>query len=350
MFTLLDLFCGAGGMTAGFVDAGFVPIFAVDSCRWSVDTYNANFGHHATCTPVEDVEHFPKADVVIGGPPCQGFSNLGKRLPFDPRNQLWRHFVRAIAAAQPLYFVMENVPELLKSAEYEALKAETEGLGYEVDGQVLIAADYGIPQTRKRSFVIGSRVGPPLFPVPTHRRPDEVDLFNLHLPPWRTVRDAIADLPLVPTDFDWHIGRNPTTMSLERYRHVPEGGNRFDLPTHLQPPCWIRKTKGGTDLFGRLWWDRPAYTIRTEFFKPEKGRYLHPQADRPITHREAARFQTFSDDFTFCGSKIEVAKQIGNAVPSLLARRIAEAVREAVGDAQLTSASTQPTRAVCPTQ
>lgn len=96
----------------------------------------------------------------------------------------------------------------------------------------------------------------------------------------------------------------------------------------MTPPCWIRKISGGTDLFGRLWWDRPAYTIRTEFFKPEKGRYLHPTEHRPITHREAARFQSFPDDFKFSGNKIEIAKQIGNAVPPLLASRIAKCVEK----------------------
>ena len=116
-------------------------------------------------------------------------------------------------------------------------------------------------------------------------------------------------------------------MSLQRYRHVPPGGNRFDLPPRLTPDCWKRKTKGGTDLFGRLWWDRPSVTIRTEFYKPEKGRYLHPVEHRPITHREAARIQGFPDDFVFVGSKIEVAKQIGNAVPVDMARAIARAVR-----------------------
>ena len=112
---------------------------------------------------------------------------------------------------------------------------------------------------------------------------------------------------------------------------IKEGMNRFDLQKRaleLTPACWIRKETGGTDLFGRLWWDRPAFTIRTEFFKPEKGRYLHPSKHRPITHREAARLQTFPDSFKFCGTKIEIARQIGNAVPPMLAAKVAECVRE----------------------
>jgi DNA (cytosine-5)-methyltransferase 1 len=129
---------------------------------------------------------------------------------------------------------------------------------------------------------------------------------------------------------DLHFGRTPTALSLKRYRTIPkEGMNRFDLQRRapeLTPKCWIRKESGGTDLFGRLWWDKPAFTIRTEFFKPEKGRYLHPVKHRPITHREAARLQAFPDNFKFFGSKIEIAKQIGNAVPPLLAATVADTV------------------------
>ena len=155
---------------------------------------------------------------------------------------------------------------------------------------------------------------------------------------WRTVRDLIGDLPppvgtalrYEPPPLDLHFGRTPTPLSVKRYRAIPkEGMNRFDLlkrAPDLTPGCWIRKKTGGTDLFGRLWWDRPAFTIRTEFFKPEKGRYLHPEQHRPITHREAARLQSFPDSFRFKGTKIEIAKQIGNAVPPLLAARIADIV------------------------
>lgn len=146
--------------------------------------------------------------------------------------------------------------------------------------------------------------------------------------PWRTVRDAIGDIPPHPTEKNWHIGRNPKEISLARYKAIPPGGNRFDLPRELQPKCWIKKTKGGTDLMGRLWWDRPSVTIRTEFFKPEKGRYLHPEEHRPITHREAMRLQSFPDSFVFVGSKIEVAKQVGNAVPPPLAYAVALAVKK----------------------
>ena len=128
---------------------------------------------------------------------------------------------------------------------------------------------------------------------------------------------------------DLHIGRTPRPTSLDRYLAIPEGGNRFDLARNrpdLLPRCWAEKPTGTTDVMGRLWWDRPSSTIRTEFFKPEKGRYLHPEANRPITHREAARLQTFPDDFEFEGSKIEIARQIGNAVPPRFASELARYV------------------------
>lgn len=331
---IIDLFAGAGGMSQGFRQAGFQPVFAVESDPAAAQTYRANLGYHLVCDAIErlPLSSLPSAEVIIGGPPCQGFSQLGKHLPDDPRNQLWRYFMAAVAVVRPLMFVIENVPQIMASAEYEAIKAEAERFGYQVEGRVLNAADFGVPQRRKRAIIVGSRIGKPPFPEQTHA---EKPIGNLL--PWRTVREAIGNLPLQPSGESLHIGRNPTAVSRLRYEQVPEGGNRFDLQRKrpdLTPGCWIRKRSGGTDLFGRLWWDKPAFTIRTEFFKPEKGRYLHPEAHRPITHREAARLQTFPDDFVFAGSKIEIAKQIGNAVPCLFAQAIALALRPAL-EAQL---------------
>lgn len=326
----MDLFAGAGGFTLGFVQAGFVPIFAVENDQDACLTYEANFGPHCYARDINTVKQFSPADVIIGGPPCQGFSNLGSHIPNDPRNQLWRHFVRAVEQVHPLAFVVENVPPLLKSEEGQELIRGTRALGYEVQGRILNSADFGVPQTRKRTIIIGTRVGKLRFPQPTHIDPAKKDLTTNYLSDWTTVRQAIGDLPLQPTGYSLHIGRNPTPMSLERYRHIPPGGNRWNLPRSLMPDCWKHKTKGGTDLFGRLKWYEPCVTIRTEFFKPEKGRYLHPEADRPITHREAARIQGFPDHFSFKGSKIEIAKQIGNAVPVKLAYAIAQTVKEII--------------------
>lgn len=335
VLTVLDLFAGAGGFTLGFVQAGLVPVFAVEIDKHAAATYEANFGPHCSTDDINNLKIFPSADVIIGGPPCQGFSNLGAHIPDDPRNQLWRHYVRAVAQVNPLVFVVENVPPLLNSEEGQELIRETRALGYQVEGRILNAADYGAPQVRKRTIIIGSRIGKVIFPEQTHVDPKKRDLHAAHLYNWTTVRQVISDLPFKPTEYSLHFGRNPTPKSIERYRHIPPGGNRWNLPPDLMPDCWKRKTEGGTDLFGRLRWDEPSVTIRTEFFKPEKGRYLHPEADRPITHREAARLQCFPDEFVFKGSKIAIAKQIGNAVPIKLAHAIASAVRKMICPEQM---------------
>jgi DNA (cytosine-5)-methyltransferase 1 len=284
------------------------------------------------------------ADLVVGGPPCQGFSLLNKQRQNDERRGLWRAYYRVLELVQPLAFVMENVPELLKSPEFLRFRRmAVADLGFTVWADVLNAADYGVPQRRRRAIVIGIRGAEPILPRVTHYDPSKFGaLIRLpNLEPWRTVREAIGDpkppsgteIRDVPPPYDLHFGRNPTEQSMQRYRLVGEGENRFDLmrkAPHLTPGCWIRKKTGGTDLFGRLWWDRPAFTIRTEFFKPEKGRYLHPQQHRPITHREAARLQSFPDDHVFVGSKISIARQIGNAVPPRLAAAIGAALVEAL--------------------
>ncbi len=362
-YRLIDLFCGAGGMTLGFTEAfghNFLPIWANDFDRHCVETYNYNFGEHCVHGDITNILGdtsviIPQADVVIGGPPCQGFSLLNKKRSGDPRNQLWRPYLDVVRQCGASVFVIENVPQLLGTAEHEAISAEALKLGFKTVSGKLCAADYGVAQTRIRAFIIGSKVGDPaLFfpPRKTHYNPEknngevQGDLFslfdgNFYLGTpvkWRTVRDAAYDLPepvgtqirSEPAPLDLHFGRSPTELSKKRYRAIPEEGmNRFDLHKNapeLTPDCWKRKTKGGTDLFGRLWWDKPAFTIRTEFYKPEKGRYLHPEQHRPITHREAARLQSFPDSFQFRGTKIEIAKQIGNAVPPLLAARVADII------------------------
>lgn len=331
--TLIDLFAGAGGMTCGFVSAGFRSILAVEIDRSAAKTCEANFGDHVYTGPIEDFYGFPYADVVIGGPPCQGFSPLGRDGEESSRaqkNALWREYVRAVREARPKAFVIENVPQFLTSQPFEdllkTLREDPVLSEYVLEFGVLNAADFGVPQKRRRAFVIGSRVGAPKWPSPSHGH-------ESFLQPLVTVRDAIGDLDLEPTDKDLHLRRNPTPKSIERYKAVPEGGNRFDLARNrpdLLPECWRRKKSGTTDVFGRLRWDEPAFTIRTEFFKPEKGRYLHPQAHRPITHREAARLQTFPDSFIFVGTKIEIAKQIGNAVPPKLAQAIGESILKTI--------------------
>jgi DNA (cytosine-5)-methyltransferase 1 len=333
----MDVFAGCGGMTRGFVDTHrFMPIYAIEQEDDAAGTYAANFGSHVDIAPIEEIKTFPSVDVVIGGPPCQGFSPLNRDLVGWERRGLWREYLRVLQAVEPAAFVMENVPQLLKSAEYVEFADAATRLGYSVGGRTLNAADYGVPQRRLRAFVVGARIGRPRWPKQTHSDPERPVLGT---EPWRTFRQAVAGLPRSPNGSNWHVGRRPRPDSLVRYRAVPlDGGNRFQMQEALDRqgrpdlvlPCFRRKQNGTTDVFGRLWWDRPAVTIRTEFYKPEKGRYLHPEEHRPITVREAARCMTFPDAFTFPAdqSMTSVGRQIGNAVPPLLAQQVAEALAE----------------------
>lgn len=358
---IIDTFAGAGGMTLGFIRSSvgrFQLVWANDFNEHAVATYNTNFGNHCIGGDIIELLNdpnviIPQADIVIGGPPCQGFSLLNRDRDGDERRQLWRQFLEIVNRSNASIFVMENVPQLLGSLEHGEIICAAEQLGYTLYSGKLCASDYGVPQTRHRAFIVGCQFADPndyFPPLRTHYNPRissfDPKLYVANPKPWQTVRDAIGDLPMpegtnikdVPPPLDLHFGRTPTPKSIARYRAIPkEGMNRFDLQRNapeLTPKCWIKKTSGGTDLFGRLWWDRQAYTIRTEFYKPEKGRSLHPEQHRPITHREAARFQSFPDDFIFRGSKIEIAKQIGNAVPPKLATAIAETIYKMLADAR----------------
>lgn len=330
-YTVIDLFSGAGGMSLGFHTADFRTVLAVESQEPFARTFRENFGCPVIDSPIEDAVDTglleTKCDVVIGGPPCQGFSNLNGNRSDDPRRSLWRYFMDVVESSECSVFVMENVPNLITSDEGAQIVATAEELGYHVTTKKLLASNFGVPQNRRRAFIVGSRFAPLELADENGER--------------STVRQAFKGIPKQPHFVmpnghpvggrELHFGRSPTPKSMRRYRLIPPGGNRFDLQRlapELTPDCWIRKTKGGTDLFGRLEWNGPARcTIRTEFYKPEKGRYLHPTEHRPITHWEAARLQTFPDDFKFSGTKIQIAIQIGNAVPPLLARAVAEQVR-----------------------
>ncbi len=358
--TLIDLFAGCGGMTQGFVDQGYLPIQAVEWDLHAAATYAANFGEeHMFWGDIAEwgTDDIPQVDVVIGGPPCQGFSNLGSKDVNDPRNKLWKEYLRVVKAARPKVFVLENVQRFMQSSEFQLLLDEADhGIisEYTLSPGVLLAADYGVAQRRPRAIVIGSRIGEIPLPPATHSKGGVNGLA-----PWETVRSRIyglaehpdtTELPTSTTQVfgqtvkgifkskDLHFGRQPREMSLARYDSVPPGGGRFDVPDHLLPRCWREKKSGTTDVMGRMRWDAPSLTIRTEFFKPEKGQYLHPQWDaaarhrvnRVITHLEASRLQDFPEHFVWCGSKVEIAKQIGNAVPVGLAAALARHLRDHV--------------------
>lgn len=339
-YSVVDLFSGAGGISLGFEaperlnglaslgysEIGFdsqvfETVFAVDNDEYTAESFRANFDAELYDGDIRDIESFSAysdADIVVGGPPCQGFSNLNsvktEELE-DERNKLWRQYMRAVEEIDPDVFLIENVPRFLKSQEGARTVEIAEDLGYTTVVDTLWAHEYGVPQKRKRGFVLGSKLGVPFFPAETNGG-------------IRTVEDAIGDLPHEPTEENWHVSRKHVTeLSKNRMEEVPYGGNRFDIPEQLLPDCWKNKDRGGTDLFGRLWWERPSVTIRTEFYKPEKGRYLHPEANRSLTIREGARLQTFPDEFEFEGPRTRVAPQIGNALPPKLSYHLAEAVK-----------------------
>lgn len=315
--------------------AGWKPVCGVEKDKAAAASYVENFKVPVWAGLIEDFVtelengrlYLPQVDAVIGGPPCQGFSFLGKmsakrltKLLHESLNQLWRFFLRTVEILKPSIFITENIPQFIKSVEFNDYMEVAKSLGYSVYKDVLNADEFGVPQKRKRAFCIGSKLGQPWLPKSNGTR--------------ATVFDAIGQLPPKPTGENWHIGRNPTEKSVERYKVIPPGGNRFNLMKErpdLTPPCWLKKKTGTTDVFGRLQWNEPACTIRTEFFKPEKGRYLHPEEHRPITHREAACLQSFPESFIFKGSKIEVARQIGEAVPPLLAFEIAKTALAILG-------------------
>jgi DNA (cytosine-5)-methyltransferase 1 len=335
---VMDLFAGCGGLTQGFADSKrYTPVAAVEFDHQAAATYAQNFGSHVYVGDIAEwvQSSMPAADVVVGGPPCQGFSALGKQDPADPRNLMWRHYVATLQRVRPAFFVLENVPQFLRSSEFAAFEAETRRGGvlaqYELEPFVLNSANYGVPQSRRRAVVIGRRreldpVGPPPETTPLG--------LQEAFPSWLSPHVSDTDLPASTIEFegrtlpgafkitDLHITRRPSDISRARFRAIPPGGNRTDLPDHLLTPCWRKHTSGSGDVMGRLSWDKPSVTIRTEFFKPEKGRYLHPDEHRPITHAEAAFIQGFPETFLWCGNKSSIARQIGNAVPPPLAKAI----------------------------
>lgn len=358
MLTVLDLFAGAGGLTEGMHQGSsrFRTVRAVELDLEAAASYTQNFGDVVYSGGIEEwltEESVPQVDIVVGGPPCQGFSTLGKQDVDDVRNGLWRHYVSTVRRAQPRAFLMENVPAFLKSPQFDVFSKAFERGGdlsnYSFEARILDASKFGAAQRRKRVVVLGVRKdwAHPGFPECTHGSPQTPMLEAI-----RTVSDAFAGVPLfagerdlphgriefhgrqLPGAFkvsDLHIGRDYTDLSLDRFRAIPYGGGRFDLPDQLKAECWRKHRTGSGDVMGRLVWEKPSVTIRTEFFKPEKGRYLHPTQPRAITHFEAARLQGFRDDYLFVGSKTAIARQIGNAVPVPLGAALGRHIAETVG-------------------
>lgn len=340
-----DLFSGVGGLSQGFQMAGFEIALAVEYDKEIAESYQKNHPlvDVYTCD-IRDLDFscvqqkHPKIDIVIGGPPCQGFSQKGKRLSLnDSRNFLFKQFARFVETFSPKYFVLENVPNIITTEKgyfSNEIIASFNALGYDVCCGILSAVDFGVPQNRKRAVFVGQKgkleIG---FPKPK-------DLRN-------TVSDAIFDLPFIqsgegesPCSYDKevktdlqkslrgdskvlynHIATKHSATALKRMAMVPIGEGGKVLPAEEQ----TKSIYSGT--YCRLLSDEVASTITTRFDTPSSGRFTHPLLNRCLTIREAARLQTFPDTFVFSGSKTSQMKQVGNAVPPYLAYAIAKVIK-----------------------
>jgi len=341
----LDLFCGIGGLTIGLERAGFESLGGVDIWKDAGETFVFNIpsvpfleADLTAITPQELLNRLgiKKADLdlIAGGPPCQGFSTVGKRDVDDPRNRLWTHYLKIVDYIRPSYVLIENVEGLnvMKGGQVrDSLIAAFHDIGYRMKSRVLISAQYGVPQLRKRIVFLGWLPGlqEPIFPVPTHSEDSYV-----------TVDDAISDLPALrsgesrttyttsaqsefqknirsmATHLENHHAANHPPHLVELLSHIPDGGNRKSIPDHLQPKS------GFHNSYARLASFKPAVAVTSNMRKPSSARATHPRQNRGLTVREGLRLQTFPDTFVVQGSRSSQYLQVGNAVPPILAERI----------------------------
>ena len=354
-YTFIDLFAGCGGLSEGFYRQGFKALAHVEIDHWACETLRtrmkfygykdydkAVIEHDITSEDIletiDDVIKGKPVDIIIGGPPCQAYSTAGrvrdgKRMATDPRNYLFESYVKILEHFSPKFFVFENVTGLLSARVENApiLPRVLKALGskYKVlsDPTILVhnTADFGVPQTRVRFITVGIRKDlnvPFSIPSPT-------------VTEWATVGSVSEGIPEPPADYSEHPdypnhqNARVTKENIFRFSFVPQGGGWKDIPFEHRLPCHQRvdSSKGGwPDCFGRLEWNGQAPTITGGFDSFTRGRYGHPLHDRPLTPREAARIQGFPDNFRFYGTRAEVRKQIGNAVPPPLAKAIGEAI------------------------
>lgn len=340
--TLIDLFAGCGGGSMGFARRGFRVAAAVELEPDAAESYRLNVGLQPIVRDIRDVSgeelleaaglRVGECTLIFGCPPCQSFTVLRRGMNLTvldrARETLPLQYVRLVGEVQPSFIAFENVPGMVKGRgheQFEVLVAELEALGYKLTWDIVDAADYGVPQRRRRLLVIGSRTVTPTLPRPTHSSTPTNGLL-----PYVTVRDAIAGLlSLRSGDRDLidslHHARKHDKLTLERLQAIPEGGGRIDLPDELQLACH-RDHHGHYDVYGRMNWAKPAPTITSGCTNVTRGRFAHPSQDRAITLREAMLLQTFPEAAMLFGTGEGKAQQIGNAVPTLLAERIGEAV------------------------
>lgn len=313
---VIDLFAGAGLFSSAFKAVGFDLIQAVELDRHAAASYALNHGHHITVDDVRRVRPVGECDVIIAGPPCQGFSALGKRDPQDERNLLSLDVLRWVRACRPRAVVIENVPPFLDAPVWGQLARGLERQGFGISTFVLDAAEYGVGQLRRRSFTIAVADGEHLStPRPARERV--------------TVRDAWSGLPRRRGDPLGHAPE-PSSLAFRRMRLIGPGGDRRDVMKRapsLVPGSWVSLACQVTDVWGRMRYDRPSNTLRTSFQNPSKGRYIHPTEHRVITLREGARLHSVPDAYQFSGSPTAIARQIGNGVPPRLGTAIAKAIR-----------------------
>ena len=335
--SVVDLFAGAGGLSLGLARAGFRPSRAFDRNPAAIETYRRNLPGAVESACIRGDTECPAAVVVVGGPPCQGFSSAGLRRAGDPRNTLVSAFARIVARARPRAFVFENVEGFLTNRRGRAVRELLEPLiaaGYRVHLRKINAANYGVPQNRKRVLAIGGLGFDPSFPEPTHSTHGAPGVHSVGagLPPTGTVADAVGDLPEParrqpgrPSDHYEGKGRQQAIQALapgQTMRSLPE---EYWHPSYRRRAC--RRVKDGTPSerrggpptgLRRLRNDEPSKTITGGAI----AEFVHPTRDRFLTLRECARIQTFPDSFEFHGSRTERAALIGNAVPPLLAEAI----------------------------
>ena len=345
-FSFLDLFCGAGGLSRGFFDAGFTCALAIDHNEAAVATHRLNFESPVERVDVTKMSRFPHVTVVVGGPPCQGFSSAGLRAFGDCRNTLVGWFAETIARIRPTAFVFENVEGFLTAEDgyhvFELLDPLIEG-GYHVHVRKVNAADYGAPQHRKRVLAIGGLGWAPRLPEPTHSAfgAPGAHLAARHLPPTPALVEALAGLPEPSAEPpglpDDHYASRLTGIELERAVRLTPGQTMRDLPPELQHESYRRRAfrrvmdgtptdrRGGAPAgLRRLRPDEPCKAITGA----ARAEFLHPTENRYLTLRECARIQTFDDEFRFAGTPSERQQLIGNAVPPRLARIVATSLKE----------------------
>jgi DNA (cytosine-5)-methyltransferase 1 len=367
--TAIDLFCGAGGLSEGFRQAGFHILAGNDFDEFAGETFARSHTEAVFLPgPIETITSTSllkaagirkgELDCLIGGPPCQAFSVYNHRRGMhDPRSALFREYLRIVEDLKPKWIVMENVTGITSISNgrpVKEIRSALDKLGYQLGVRVLRAEEYAIPQERRRIFFIANRTGEPIFwPEPTHGPGRK---------PFVTVWDAISDLPILENGEDPegplpyrskpqsgyqavlrgtskevrnHAAPKLAKVNLERMKYIPEGGSWRDIPVNLLPAGMKRARRcDHTKRYGRLRKNGLSCTVLTKC-DLHWGSFVHPEQDRVLTVREAARLQSFPDWFEFSGPRTEQYVQVGNAVPPILGRRIAEALYSEHGTGQV---------------